>query len=255
MSTAFVFDELADDPKMIARPVELLRDPRGVYGIGVSKEFAPLARRERLTQSLILLRPDRFDLAKPDGAVLQKIGFRRGMFKHTSEEQLRRFIHHVALDRAGLPWPWRLTSDDPEWWSHDKKQQARNRGIYHGLRLFSLQIINNLIGKAHEEAADADAIKAARRFAFGHRENIYRACARSRRALQLADTFPILALMIYSEGGSPGGPLFDWKGRIGKLVRKRRPIWLSAARGCVMWQRRWTFRWLCAALSRARRTW
>jgi hypothetical protein len=205
MSTAFLFDELADEhPKMRARPVELLRDGRGVYGIGVSDEFAPLARRELVRPSLIVLRPDRFNLAKPSdgyrGAILQKIngGFRHGMFCHTAEEQLRQFIHHVALDRADLPWPPRQGRDDPAWWSHDKKQQARNRGIYHGLRLLSLGVINSLIGKAIEEAADADAIKAARRFAFLYREEIYRACAQSRRALQLTDTFPLLAAMIYS---------------------------------------------------------
>jgi hypothetical protein len=201
MSTAFAFDLFAaDDPKMIARPVELLRDGRGIYGIGVSKEFAPLARREGVRSTLIVLRPDRFDLGEPNGAVLQMIngGFRHGMFCHTSEEHLRQFIHHVALDRADLPWPPQRGPDEPRWWSHDKKQQAHNRRIYHGLRLLSLGVINNLIGKAIEEAADADAVKAARRFSFKDRENIYRACAQSRRALQLTDTFPVLALMIYS---------------------------------------------------------
>jgi hypothetical protein len=185
---------------MYAKPVELLRDRRGVYGIGITNSFAPLARREHLRNSLILLRPDCFGLDKPHHAVLQKIngGFRHGMFTHTPEERLRSFIHHVALDRAGLSWPPRQNLDDPAWWSNDKKQQARNRGIYHGLRLLSLHVINNLIGKALEEAADADAIKAARRFPFLYRESIYRACAQSRRALQLADTFPVLALIIYS---------------------------------------------------------
>lgn len=192
-------------------PVELLRDGRGVYGIGVSDLFdheavalscgiEPEPYFERPPGSLIL-RPDRLDGTKPRNAVLQKItgGFRRSIFYHSIEEQLRQFIHHEALRRAGLPWPPRQHSDDPEWWSHDKKQQARNRGIYHGLRLGSLQTINGLIGKALEEAADGDAVRAARRFAFNHREHIYRAAALSRRALQLTDTFPVLALAIYSD--------------------------------------------------------
>jgi hypothetical protein len=59
-------------------------------------------------------------------------------------------------------------------------------------------VINELIGKALQEAADADAVKAARRFTFAHRENIYRAAALSRRALQLTETFPVLAMAIYS---------------------------------------------------------
>jgi hypothetical protein len=63
----------------------------------------------------------------------------------------------------------------------------------------SLRVVNRLIGAALEAAADADAVKAARRFAFEHRESIYRAGALSRRALQLAETFPVLALAIYAE--------------------------------------------------------
>jgi PcfJ-like protein len=189
----------------IPGPVELSRDGRGVYGIGIS-HFHRKARSDDydLKRSCtLILRPDRFDDSRPGGAVLQKIvgGFRRGIFHYSLEENLRRFLHHEALRRAGLSWP--PPFDDPPWWSADKKQQARNRGIYHGLRLMSLGIINNLIGKALEEAADGDAIKAARRFTFQYREAIYRAAARSRRALQLASTFPVAALLIYS----------DWRGR------------------------------------------
>lgn len=94
---------------------------------------------------------------------------------------------------AGLPWP---PDQDVKWWSKDKKQQERNRAIYHGLRLSSLRIINKLIGEALQ-AADPDALRTARRFAFRYRERIYRACALSRRALQLAETFPVLACAIY----------------------------------------------------------
>jgi hypothetical protein len=163
-------------------PVELLRDQRGIYGIGVSDSFdfeaiawscgiEPEPRTFERSPCALILRPDRLLDGRPRGAVLQKIagGFRRGPFMHTHEEQLRRFIHHEALNRAALPWPPR---HDPfgsaQWWSADKKQQARNRGIYHGLRQFSLRVVNRLIGAALEAAADADAVKAARRFAFEH---------------------------------------------------------------------------------------
>jgi hypothetical protein len=137
-------------------PVELLRDGRGVYGIGVSElfDYEALAWScgiepesctfERPPRALIL-RPDYFMNAKPDVgdatlcargyAVLQKIvgGFRRGPFMHSGEERLRQFIHHEALRRAGLPWP-PPQDDGVRWWAGDEKQQARNRGIYHGLR-------------------------------------------------------------------------------------------------------------------------
>src|SRR5262249_47875185 len=100
--------------------------------------------------------------------------------------------------RAGLPWPPR-NQDDYRWWSNDKNQQMRNRKIYHGLRLLSLHIINGLIGRAIEESADREALKAARRFSFKYREQIYSAVTRSHRALQLTETFPLLALSIYSD--------------------------------------------------------
>jgi hypothetical protein len=195
-------------------PVELLRDERGVYGIGVSELFDYEAIAwscgiepepwdfER--PSALILRPDFFVNTKPlggrDYAVLQKIvgGFRRGPFMHSREERLRRFIHHEALKRAGLPWP-PPDNDHVRWWTADKKQQSRNRGIYHGLRRLSLHVINDLIGKALHEAADADAVKVARRFTFRHRERIYRAAALSRAALQLTETFPVLAMAIYSD--------------------------------------------------------
>ena len=200
-------------------PVDLLRDQRGVYGIGVSELFdfevvawscgvEPVPYTFERPPGALILRPDWFAAntplgahsSRPLGAVLQKItgGFRRGPFMHSHEEQLRQFIHHEALNRSGLPWPPRQ-HNDLRWWSEDKKQQTRNRGLYHGLRRSSLNAINHLIGRALEEAADAEALKAARRFTFEHRERMYRAAALSRRALQLTETFPVLALAIYSE--------------------------------------------------------
>jgi PcfJ-like protein len=153
-----------------------------------------------------MLRPDMLHLGKqsPFGsfAVLQKItgGFRHGMFTHSHEERLRQVIHHEALIRAGLPWPPTL---ELPYWSRDKKQQHRNRQIYHGLRRGSLHSINKLISVALQEAADPDALKVARRFPFRYRELIYCAGARSLRAMQLAQAFPVLALAVYARDIAP----------------------------------------------------
>lgn len=200
-----------NSPRFETRPVELLRDARGVYGIGVSEAHDYEAhawahgideptRDDRRPASLVL-RPDKLDCVKPREAVLQKIvgGFRRGPFMRSTEEGLRQFVHHEALNCARLPWPPEHRSDPCRWWSTNQKEQASNRAVYHGLRLLSLHVINDLIGKAIEEAADLDAIRAARRFTFRYRERIYRAGARSHRALQLTETFPVLALNIYSD--------------------------------------------------------
>src|SRR6516225_6961242 len=88
-------------------PVELLRDGRGVYGIGVSElfDYEAIAWSCEIEQPFtfdpprpLILRPDWFVNTKPqvdettllgrDYAVLQKIvgGFRRGPFMHSGEE-------------------------------------------------------------------------------------------------------------------------------------------------------------------------
>src|SRR5262249_37234062 len=145
-------------------PVQLLRDGRGIYGIGVSDsyDFEAVARSCGVEQPLhrpppLILRPAWFIDTEPSGAVVPKIvgGFRVGPFMRSCEERLRRFIHHEALNRAGLPWP-PSQNFEVRWWATDKKRQAHNRGVYHGLRVCSLYVINNLIGKALEEASDAD---------------------------------------------------------------------------------------------------
>jgi PcfJ-like protein len=206
-----------------SKPVELLRDRRGIYGIGVSDAYDIEALawacgadprdtyyRTPEHEPNLILRPDMlqpFGKHQRPSAVMQKItgGFRLGMFTGSREERLRQFIHHEALIRAGLPWPY-SHGMGIKYWSRDKKQQDRNRQIYHGLRLGSLHVINKLIDRVLREAADQDALKVARRFAFrhGYRESIYRAGAKSRRALQLAETFPVLALAVY------GGEACRW---------------------------------------------
>jgi PcfJ-like protein len=196
-----------------SKPVELLRDRRGIYGIGVSDAYDiealawacgadPKDTWQIQRVDNLILRPDMLQFAKwchrGSFAVLQKItsGFRHRMFTPSHEESLRRVIHHEALIRARLPWPF-PDEEGIKYWSRDKTQQDRNRRIYHGLRLQSLHIINKLIGIALQEAANPDALKVARRFRFCHRELIYRAGAKSRRALQLAEAFPVLALAVY----------------------------------------------------------
>jgi PcfJ-like protein len=197
-----------------SKPVELLRDRQGIYGIGVSDAYdiealawacgADPEDARQTRPSNVILRPDMLQFGKQWRygslfAVLQKItgGFRHGMFAHSHEERLRQVIHHETLIRAGLPWP--PPNDRKRWWSSDKTQQDRNRRIYHGLRLQSLHVVNKLIGIALQEAADQRVLKIARRFAIRYREPIYRAGAKSRRALQLAEAFPVLALAVYGD--------------------------------------------------------
>jgi hypothetical protein len=189
--------------------VDLLRDARGVYGIGVPddidrRELAIVCGHDwtpNWQPPALILRTDMLAVPKPHPkAALQKItgGFRHGMFSHCIEEHLRQVIHYRMLCTAGLPWP---PQHPIRYWSTDAKQQARNRQIYHGLRRGSLAIINKLIGAAFEAAAGPDALKVARRFPFADRYRVYCAAARSTRARQLCETFPALACEIYCDGG------------------------------------------------------
>ena len=189
----------------IKYPVELLRDGAGIYGIGAKEaemDLLPphlLLRRDHLKDSL----PNQ-NHEFTHHPVLQMItgGFRHGMFEHTTEERLRKVIYHNMLRRAKLPWPPSEQPGQYPYWSSDPEQQVRNRQVYHGLRLGSLAVVNRLIGKALEEAANQEALKIARRFRFRYRYNIYCAAAQSLRALQLAATFPALAFAVF------GG---DWR--------------------------------------------
>jgi hypothetical protein len=77
-----------------------------------------------------------------------------------------------------------------------------------------------LICKAIEESANQEAIKQARRFNFGYRYSIYRAAAQSRRALQITDVFPVLALAIYHGDGRDR----PWRESAAALVEAGAPL-------------------------------
>lgn len=207
----------------INHPVALLRDAKGVYGIGVIRNVdgdkGPKAPE-------LILRPDRLSESKPHRAALQMItgGFRRGPFKHTSEEELRRAIHHELLRRKGLAWP-----PEESWRSLEPRRGLKNWQTYHGLRLRSLALINRLISEALETAANPTAVALARRFPMRQRYSIYRVIAQSHRALQLTETFPALSVAIYARqtleyGFLPPRPTVDVVLEARRLVEAGAPL-------------------------------
>jgi hypothetical protein len=195
------------------QPVALLRDAKGVYGVGV---VGSLRHKDYWSGSPdLILRPDRVsESIAPNSAfecyaalharyaALQMItgGFRGGPFQHTLEEELRRAIHHELLHRKGLPW-----SPEEFWGQLEPGRRLKNRQMYHGLRLRSLIVINGLISEALETAANPKAVTLARLFRMRERYSIYCATAQSHRALQLTETFPALGVAIY-RGYWAGGP-------------------------------------------------
>jgi hypothetical protein len=129
-------------------------------------------------------------------AALQMITSNREVFRFCAEGGLRGIIHDRMLHNAGI-----CLDRTEKFWATNRNEEAKNRKLYHGLRVGSRRIVNTLIARALTEAADPEVLRQARRFVLGHRYPIYRAAAVSRRFLQLTDTFPVLAMaIIRSEG-------------------------------------------------------
>jgi PcfJ-like protein len=191
-------------------PVELLRDHDGVYGIGLVKDYPfrePLFnnysnqyqkgygdRGDRLLRPLIL-RADvlaegaggKLDYSR-DNAVLQMINPRR--FASGLEGYLLGFITNAMLRRYGV---LETPAEDLS-----KEQRVEFWRQYWGIHRASTKVMNRMIVQLLEQGADPESIRVARRFHFRFREAIYRAIAVNRRALQLAETFPFLAILVYA---------------------------------------------------------
>jgi hypothetical protein len=184
--------------RRLVYPVQLLKDRKGIYGIGVVDEI----KRFNPETPEIVLRPDLLLDDSSPTAALQMLtgGSLRRLFKCCTEEMLRRVIHEEMLWREGFTeddaCPKRPDGTWGNFWAIEAKQERLNRNKYHGLRRASRAVVNRLIARALAEAADPDAIKQARRFSFSRRYKVYRACAISARFLQLTSVFPVLALAI-----------------------------------------------------------
>ena len=97
-------------------------------------------------------------------------------------------------------------------------------------------LVNRLIGQLIEEAADRDAIRAARRFTLRYREDIYRAAASHHRVLQLAETFPLAALAACADfyGASRRPALgYRWEAWEADLKQERQRREAYEARGAA----------------------
>lgn len=167
--------------------VEILRDRKGIYGIGVTNDNPTKLKR-------LIIRPDKLLRSKTDCAALQMIpgGRSQYWFKHTLEEHFRNIIHFGILNRKGFPWISELG-----WIGEKPKNRAKYHFEYHGTRQASRKVINRLIHAALEDAADPNALAMARRFSLKYRYDIYHATTLSHRALQFIEVFPALGLKIY----------------------------------------------------------
>ena len=174
--------------------VELLSDNQGVFGVGTIDERG-------FEKIFLIARPDRMvDCAGAaiahDWCALQPVP--RPGFCHSVEGRLVQMLHKNMAERHGL-----LDERCPVWRSWSKASDPkRARQIYHGLRIKSLKIVNSVIRKALE-VADQKALIAARRFPIRYRAQLYRSfCRYGERAIQLADTFPLLAVALFTDSFS-----------------------------------------------------
>ena len=174
--------------------VELLSDNQGVFGVGTIDE-------NRFEKIFLITRPDRMvDYAGAaiahDRCALQPVP--RPRFCHTVEGELVQMLHKNMAQRHGL-----LDEQSPVWrsWS-EAPDPKRARQIYHGLKIKSLKIVNSVIRKALE-VADQKALIASRRFPIRYRAQLYRSfCQYGERAIQLAGTFPLLAVTLFTDSFS-----------------------------------------------------
>jgi hypothetical protein len=229
----------------VFHPVDLLRDSKGIYGIGVTDEVSWPHRQVNVKEDCerklkIVLRSDKFLEEHTDARVvaLQKIACGPAVpaLAYCAEQDLRAIIHYHMLQRAGLRLddearPIRPDGTRGNFWATDRKLETVNRQRFHGLRIGSLRIINGLIAKALAEAAQPEALRESRRFALNHRYEIYRAAAVSGRFLQVVNAFPVLALYMTRLQGDEiealklvdeGAPLKNVAGLLGVPMALRR---------------------------------
>jgi hypothetical protein len=172
----------------IPNPVELLRDDKGVYGIGLCQEYlaADLPPNWPSQQNRLVLRPDRVEEACGRWhPVLQWLPQRGLLFDRSQEAELRDTMCEVMRHCAGIT-------------DKDRPLGDKRRAFY-GLRVKATRVFNWLYGQALT-AADPEALRVARRFPPSMRWEIYSAAARSPHMRQLAETFPLLAYVILVQG-------------------------------------------------------
>jgi hypothetical protein len=198
-----------------SRPVDLLSDSKGIYGIGIL--YDNLIDDEIRCHKHVILRPDVIaELAFPiknREALLQTLPKER--FISTHEWTLHEIMLAVALKRN--PRYQELEQEveaeqgqGGSWWTGDRAKLYRK--IRWGQHKRQLIYLNGMLKRLISEAAEPNALKLARRFHPLVRENIYRGAANSQRALQLIDAFPMLGLVIYCSSD-------EWRDRTSDAVK------------------------------------
>lgn len=169
--------------------IELMIDDAGTYGIR-------LAGSHGSDGGEIVLRADRVRQSPPakwnefDG--LQRIDG-KSIFQRTKEYTFVQalFRHHLKV--RGI--------DPADFYDPSVSRRKKHQGLkeYFGMQKRAYREFNAFYKKLLDDVADPDYLRIARRFGFTYRGSIYRACCRSQRFAQLAETFPLLMAILFSE--------------------------------------------------------
>jgi hypothetical protein len=198
-----------------SRPIDLLSDSKGVYGIGIVHDDV---REERSTcDRHLIFRPDviaesAFPMENRE-ALLQTLP--KHCFMVTYEWKLHEIMLAGALKRnpryQELEQEVEARQEEGEgWWTGDRAKLYRKiRWGQHKRQLINL---NGMMKRLISEVAEPDALTLARRFHPLVRQNVYRGAAISQRASQLIDAFPVLGLVVYC-------PWDYWRDRTSDAVK------------------------------------
>lgn len=159
--------------------VELLTDEKGIYGFGSEGGISIITRPDKITLTEHYCSPS-----------YQRINHKRRLCR-TTEYELLELLHTELLEKINFPINEAFDEKNPN--------RIPLLKIYYGKKSFAMRLINHYIAKSLE-VADQQALKIARRFPIRYRSDLYNSfCYYGERAMQLAETFPILALLIFTE--------------------------------------------------------
>ena len=167
--------------------LEFLRDGRGIYGLDFRMKTS-----EQLTA--LIVRPDKFaenQRNRFSHSVLQPVPLKPRIFRYSTERKLADDLHKILFQQSA-----RLDGMNPGRpgdMEADLRKDTRLRHKFYGTQAKAYGITNALIRQLLDEAGDQDAIRVARQYGSGHREDIYWLASKSRRLRQICDTFPIIA--------------------------------------------------------------
>ena len=169
----------------------LLTDSKGPYGLCVEPDERNVSVRPRdnVRQSVVL-RPDCMADNRRLPTLFQFVPHGNHRWASGSESRLVDMLHdRMLVDRgiqqAEFPSPYKEKPDVKYW------------RLFYGLRCSATRVINSLLAELYA-TIPATLMRTVRRYPINFRSPIYYGLYRAGdRALQLADTFPYLALLIY----------------------------------------------------------